>query len=95
MRNGGALILISRNLGFAVCELNFKQDIGISEHAFFERDDQELALREMHLNHLTNVLSVLKIQRSIDLVQNVQGCWLIFEQSQDEAKRQQRALTSR
>ena len=48
----------------------------------------------MRADHLTDVLSVRNIQRSINLVQNVDGGGFEHEQRQDEGQGQQGSLTT-
>lgn len=42
----------------AINELGLEENIGIVEHAVFERDYDELGMFEVGFNHLTDVLGV-------------------------------------
>lgn len=48
----------------------------------------------MRANHLTDVLCVREIKRSVDFIQNVHRRWLEEKQGQDERQRKKRALPS-
>jgi len=49
-------------------ELDLKQNVCIAEHALLQRDDQELRLRKVLLDHLAYVLGVLQVERRIYLI---------------------------
>jgi len=59
---------------------SFEQDIGIGKQPLFERDDDELTTLESVLEELTDMLSMLQIEGSINLVENVHRCRLELKQ---------------
>jgi len=57
----------TRNLGNSVDKFCTENHIGIVEHAFFQRHNNELALREMSLEHIANILSMRQVERRVNL----------------------------
>lgn len=67
-------------------KLNFIQHVSVLEETFFQTDDQELTHREVFADHLPDVLRVTQIQSTVNLVKDVEGCRLIFQQRQDQTQ---------
>jgi len=63
-------------------ELSLEKYICIPKHALFQGDDQELALWEVLLYHLPNVLGVLQVKRGINFIKNVKRGRLVLEKGQ-------------
>jgi len=61
---------------------------------FLEADDDELSIWEMLAYHGSNMLSIVQIKSGINLVKDIERCWLELQECQDQAQGQERALTS-
>mmetsp|Transcript_45018 Transcript_45018/g.75101 ORF Transcript_45018/g.75101 Transcript_45018/m.75101 type:complete len:345 (+) Transcript_45018:383-1417(+) len=82
----------ARHRRHAVDELCAVDHVGVAEHALLERDDDELRLREVCLDHAADVLRVAEIQRRVHLVQDIDGRGLEHQQREDEAEGEEGAL---
>lgn len=59
------------NSRHAVHKFGLEKDVCVIEHAVLERDHYELAVSEVRAQHLTDVLCVGKVQRSVHFIENV------------------------
>ena len=91
------LLYMSSSLysGHTVDKLCAKEDVGIVEHAVLERDDNELGVLEVSLEHEPDILRVRQIQRRVHLVQNVERGWPEQQEAEDKAESYQRPLPTR
>mmetsp|Transcript_126419 Transcript_126419/g.307199 ORF Transcript_126419/g.307199 Transcript_126419/m.307199 type:complete len:273 (+) Transcript_126419:101-919(+) len=81
----------SRN---TIHKLGAEDNVGVVEHPLLERHHNELRLAEMCPQHGANVLRVRKVQRRVNLIEDVHRSGLEQQQREDEGQSQQRTLTT-
>lgn len=69
-----------------------KNPVCVLEHTILQTHHNELTALEPGLDQSTNVLSMRQVQSGIHFVQNVHGCRLELEKSQNQRKRNERSV---
>lgn len=72
----------------------FENPIRILEHAVFQTNHNELRALESCLDEAANVLGVRFVERGVDFVEDVHGCWFELEERHDEGEGNERALAA-
>ena len=78
------LIREPRNLTFTFVKFSLVEDIGMCEHALFQRNYKELRLWEVGLNHLADILGVRQVQSGVYLIKDVDWGWLYLQEGENE-----------
>ena len=76
----------------AVAEASTKEDIGVSEEALLEGDDDKLCAAETGAEERADMLRVREVERGVDLVEDVHRRRLELQQRHDQRERNQRPL---
>ena len=74
-----------------IAEARAEEYVRVREQALLERDDDELRAAEARAEEGANVLRVRQVKRGVDLVEDVDWCWLELQERQDEGERDERA----
>ena len=82
---------IPRHRRHPLNEFRAKKNVGIVEHAVFQRHNNKLRLFKMLFEHDADILSVGQIQGSVHLVEDVDGRRFEQQHSQDQREGHQRS----
>jgi hypothetical protein len=74
------------DLALPFSEVDLVQHIGVLEHPFLQRNENELRLGEPLTDHVSDVLGVRQVKSGVYLVQDVEGRRLVQEEGKDEGK---------